>query len=176
MRPPTDRFSPAWPSRIRRLGMCSGGPRTSTPDVGPSSSRRLRPGLSCWRATSMTRVPFSTSRSPKALPETSCPGSTQASIRMQGRPAIDNSVRILDESSQESLAECIARPPISLKKIRYEPFNRSDSPKAISQTRQGAAYCFTPRTWSTSRKTCICSTHSTFSRSSPSISHRNDYS
>jgi hypothetical protein len=36
--------------------------------------------------------------------------------------SIDNSVRILDESSQESLAEYIARPPISLKKIRYEPF------------------------------------------------------
>jgi hypothetical protein len=52
------------------------------------------------------------------------------------RPAINNSVRILDECSQESLAEYIARPPrmhgravsaandqpISLKKIRYEPF------------------------------------------------------
>jgi hypothetical protein len=36
--------------------------------------------------------------------------------------SIDNSVRILDESAQESLAEYIARPPISLKKIRYEPF------------------------------------------------------
>ena len=36
--------------------------------------------------------------------------------------SIDNSVRMLDESSQESLAEYIARPPISLKKIRYEPF------------------------------------------------------
>jgi hypothetical protein len=36
--------------------------------------------------------------------------------------SIDNSVRILDESSQERLAEYIARPPISLKKIRYEPF------------------------------------------------------
>jgi hypothetical protein len=36
--------------------------------------------------------------------------------------SIDNSVRILEESSQESLAEYIARPPISLKKIRYEPF------------------------------------------------------
>ena len=35
---------------------------------------------------------------------------------------MDNSVRILDQSSQESLAEYIARPPISLKKIRYEPF------------------------------------------------------
>ena len=35
---------------------------------------------------------------------------------------IDNSVHILDESSQESLVEYIARPPISLKKIRYEPF------------------------------------------------------
>ena len=38
------------------------------------------------------------------------------------RPGIDNSVRILDESAQESLAEYIARPPISLKKIRYEQF------------------------------------------------------
>ncbi|MFP4705613.1 MAG: transposase [Spirochaetaceae bacterium] len=36
--------------------------------------------------------------------------------------SIDNSVRILDKSSQESLAEYIARPPISLKKTRYEPF------------------------------------------------------
>src|SRR6056297_303259 len=36
--------------------------------------------------------------------------------------SIDNSIRILDESAQESLAEYIARPPISLKKIRYEPF------------------------------------------------------
>ncbi|MDA3947963.1 MAG: transposase, partial [Spirochaeta sp.] len=36
--------------------------------------------------------------------------------------SIDNSVRILDQSSQESLAEYIARPPISLKKIHYEPF------------------------------------------------------
>ena len=36
--------------------------------------------------------------------------------------SIDNSVRILDESSQESLVEYIARPPIPLKKIRYEPF------------------------------------------------------
>jgi len=36
--------------------------------------------------------------------------------------SIDNSVRILDESAQESLAEYIARPPISLRKIRYEPF------------------------------------------------------
>ena len=30
-------------------------------------------------------------------------------------------MRILDESAQESLAEYIARPPISLKKIGYEP-------------------------------------------------------
>lgn len=36
--------------------------------------------------------------------------------------SIDNSVRILDETSQENLAEYIARPPISLLKIRYEPF------------------------------------------------------
>jgi hypothetical protein len=31
--------------------------------------------------------------------------------------SIDNSVRILDEPAHESLAEYIARPPISLKKI-----------------------------------------------------------
>ena len=36
--------------------------------------------------------------------------------------SIDNSVRILDESAQESLTEYITRPPISLGKIRYEPF------------------------------------------------------
>jgi hypothetical protein len=36
--------------------------------------------------------------------------------------SIDNSVRILDGPAQENLAEYIARPPISLKKIRYEPF------------------------------------------------------
>jgi hypothetical protein len=36
--------------------------------------------------------------------------------------SIDNSVRILDESTQESLAEYIPRPPISLKKIHSEPF------------------------------------------------------
>jgi hypothetical protein len=35
--------------------------------------------------------------------------------------SIDNSVRILGESAQDSLSEYIARPPISLKKIRYEP-------------------------------------------------------
>ena len=36
--------------------------------------------------------------------------------------SIDNSVRILDHNTQESLSEYIARAPISLKKIRYEPF------------------------------------------------------
>ncbi|MCG8479254.1 MAG: transposase [Spirochaetales bacterium] len=36
--------------------------------------------------------------------------------------SIDNSVRILDRSSRKNLAGYIARPPISLKKIRYEPF------------------------------------------------------
>lgn len=36
--------------------------------------------------------------------------------------SIDNSARILDKSEQETLAEYIARPPISLKKIRYELF------------------------------------------------------
>ena len=47
---------------------------------------------------------------------------------MYKRPAqhsgfsIDNSVRILDESYRDSLAQYIARPPISLKKIHYEGF------------------------------------------------------
>ena len=36
--------------------------------------------------------------------------------------SIDNSVRILNEFAQENLAEDIAWPPISLKKIHYEPF------------------------------------------------------
>jgi hypothetical protein len=36
--------------------------------------------------------------------------------------SIDNSVRILDREAQINLAEYISRPPISLKKIRYEPF------------------------------------------------------
>jgi len=36
--------------------------------------------------------------------------------------SIDNSVRLTDVKSKESLAEYIARPPLSLKKIRYEPF------------------------------------------------------
>lgn len=36
--------------------------------------------------------------------------------------SIDNSVRILDEQSRENLAQYLARPPISLKKIHYEGF------------------------------------------------------
>ena len=36
--------------------------------------------------------------------------------------SIDNSVCLTDAKSKESLAEYIARPPLSLKKIRYEPF------------------------------------------------------
>lgn len=36
--------------------------------------------------------------------------------------SIDNSVRLADAKSQESLAQYISRPPLSLKKIRYEPF------------------------------------------------------
>ncbi|MEE8442050.1 MAG: transposase [Spirochaetia bacterium] len=35
---------------------------------------------------------------------------------------IDNSVRANDVRTQESLAQYISRPPVSLKKIRYEPF------------------------------------------------------
>jgi hypothetical protein len=50
------------------------------------------------RAALMRRAPFFSSRSPAF--------------------SIDNSVRILDESSQESLAEYNTRPPPSLKKIR----------------------------------------------------------
>ena len=36
--------------------------------------------------------------------------------------SVDNSVRILDREAQINLAEYISRPPISLKKMRYEPF------------------------------------------------------
>ncbi|MEE8441553.1 MAG: hypothetical protein V3S41_07520 [Spirochaetia bacterium] len=36
--------------------------------------------------------------------------------------SIDDSVRLTDARSQGSLAQCISRPPLSLKKIRYEPF------------------------------------------------------
>ena len=36
--------------------------------------------------------------------------------------SVDNSARILDRETQINLAEYISRPPISLKKIRYEPF------------------------------------------------------
>lgn len=36
--------------------------------------------------------------------------------------SIDNRVRILDERSRENLAQYMARPPISLKKIHYEDF------------------------------------------------------
>ncbi len=38
------------------------------------------------------------------------------------RPGIDNGVQILDESSRESIAQYIALPPVSLKKIHYEAF------------------------------------------------------
>jgi len=36
--------------------------------------------------------------------------------------SIDNSVRINDARTRESLAQYMSRPPVSLKKIRYEPF------------------------------------------------------
>ena len=36
--------------------------------------------------------------------------------------SIDNSVRIFDDQTRENLAEYMARPPLSLKKIRHEPF------------------------------------------------------
>ena len=36
--------------------------------------------------------------------------------------SIDNNVRKLDEKAQQNPAGYIARPSISLKKIRYEPF------------------------------------------------------
>ncbi len=38
--------------------------------------------------------------------------------------SMDNSVRVTESRTQESLAQYIARPPVSLKKIRYEPFKR----------------------------------------------------
>ncbi|MEW5817152.1 MAG: hypothetical protein AB1798_17370, partial [Spirochaetota bacterium] len=36
--------------------------------------------------------------------------------------SLDNSVRILDRKSRESIGQYMARPPLSLKKITYEPF------------------------------------------------------
>jgi len=42
--------------------------------------------------------------------------------------SIDNSVRLMDQETKASLSEYIASPPISLKKIRYEP-NSAPSPK-----------------------------------------------
>ncbi|MEW5817050.1 MAG: transposase [Spirochaetota bacterium] len=36
--------------------------------------------------------------------------------------SIDNSVRMLDRKSRESIGQYIARPPLSLKKITYAPF------------------------------------------------------
>ena len=36
--------------------------------------------------------------------------------------SIDNSVRLTDARTQESLAQYISRLPLPLKKIRYEPF------------------------------------------------------
>ena len=36
--------------------------------------------------------------------------------------SIDNSVRMLDRKSRESIGQYMARPPLSLKKITYEPF------------------------------------------------------
>jgi hypothetical protein len=36
--------------------------------------------------------------------------------------SVDNSVRMLDRKSMESIGQYMARPPLSLKKITYEPF------------------------------------------------------
>lgn len=51
----------------------------------------------------------------------------------------DNSVRTFDESLQESLAECIARPPISRKKVRYEPLSESEVEVEINARGRGRA-------------------------------------
>lgn len=45
--------------------------------------------------------------------------------------SIDNSVCILDESSQESLAEYITRPPISLSRVTSIPHIRKSRVMAI---------------------------------------------
>jgi hypothetical protein len=76
--------------------------------------------------------------------------------------SIDNSVRILDESAQENLAEYIARPPISLKKIRYEPFKG----RVLFHTTYSEYF----------RKTFTCSMLSTSSQSSPSTFRRRVFS
>jgi hypothetical protein len=76
--------------------------------------------------------------------------------------SIDNSVRILDESAQENLAEYIARPPISLKKIRYEPFKG----RVLFHTTYSEYF----------RETFTCSMLSTSSQSSPSTFRRRVFS
>ncbi len=48
-------------------------------------------------------------------------------------------MRILDESAQESLAEYIARPPISLKKIRYEPLSEGEEEIEINARKRAWA-------------------------------------
>jgi hypothetical protein len=66
--------------------------------------------------------------------------------------SIDNSVRLIDAKSRESLAEYIARPPLSLKKIRYEPFKGkvlfhtkySEELQSSSSGRMPVAFCRVP--------------------------------
>jgi hypothetical protein len=77
--------------------------------------------------------------------------------------SIDNSVRILDESAQENLAEYIARPPISLK------------PRYVTNHSRGG-FSFTRLIQNTSRKTFTCSMLSISSQSSPSTFRRRAFS
>jgi len=69
--------------------------------------------------------------------------------------SIDNSVRLTDAKSKESLAEYIARPPLSLKKIRYEPFKG----KVLFHTKYSDYFRPTHRV---GRESCTCSMPWTF--------------
>lgn len=80
-------------------------------------SARIATRTSCWRAVSLQRVER------RLRPPPCRHDLCRASI---SGFSIDNSVRILNESAQESLAEYFARPPISLKKIGYESLSDGD--------------------------------------------------
>jgi hypothetical protein len=105
---------------------------SSFPCAGPG--RRIR----CWRHVRLHSVRRSAGHD-RGLSKTCdhAAGRQATPLRgLRGEPAvehdscradisgfsIDNSVRVADARTKESLAQYISRPPVSLKKIRYEPF------------------------------------------------------
>lgn len=63
--------------------------------------------------------------------------------------SIDNSVRLTDVKRQESPSEYISRPPLSLKKMRYEP----SKGKVLFHTKHSDYFGPTHRV---DRKLCTC--------------------